>query len=147
MRGHKRAVWVLELYQTLREDFERMLSAGVKFTMGILLQHARELMNNSDSTTSYHISFEQNGRSILDALTRRCMQQFLASNRIVLRVQSGKLMISPSNQEWIENSVSFHMGVLKRGFECGELNEECVENADVTHFLFNMDNGRTIFYW
>lgn len=72
------------------------------------------------------------------------MQHFLASNRIVLRAQTGKLMVSPAKQEWIEKSVAFHMGVLKRGFECGELNEDCVENADETHFVFNMDNGRTL---
>ena len=40
--------------------------------------------------------------------------------------------------------LAFHLGELKRGFESGELDEDLVENADETHFVFNMDNGRTV---
>lgn len=38
----------------------------------------------------------------------------------------------------------YHLGCLKRGFESRELEEGMVENADETHFVFNMDNGRTL---
>ncbi len=37
------------------------------------------------------------------------------------------------------------MGRAKKGeFESGQLNENQIENADETHFVFNMDNGRTV---
>lgn len=34
--------------------------------------------------------------------------------------------------------------MLKRGFECGFLDENDIEKADETHFVFNMDNGKTL---
>ena len=40
--------------------------------------------------------------------------------------------------------MAYHLGTLKRGFEAGDLVENLVENSDETHFLPNMDNGRTI---
>ena len=52
--------------------------------------------------------------------------------------------MSPENQLYIEKAVAFHLGELKKGFESGELDEDLVENADETHFLFNIDNGRTV---
>ena len=36
------------------------------------------------------------------------------------------------------------MGELSKGFESGELNEDLIENVDETHFIINMDNGRTL---
>ena len=44
----------------------------------------------------------------------------------------------------IERSIAFHLGELKRGFESGQLHEDECENADETHFVFNMDNGKTL---
>ena len=36
------------------------------------------------------------------------------------------------------------MVVLQRGIESGLLNEENTENADETHFVFDMDNENTL---
>lgn len=33
---------------------------------------------------------------------------------------------------------------MKLGIDSGELDEDSVENADEAHFIFSMDNGRTI---
>ena len=41
-------------------------------------------------------------------------------------------------------SVAYHMGELKRGFRSGDLDENLVENMDETHFIVNVDNGRTL---
>lgn len=68
----------------------------------------------------------------------------MEANKIVLRAQTGKLMTSPAQQLRLERRVAFHLGVLKRGFEAGILKEDTIENADETHFIFNMDNGRTL---
>ncbi len=74
----------------------------------------------------------------------RWMQSFMANHQLVQRSQSGNLAVSPEKQIEIEKEVSFHLGELKKGFEAGLLDENCVTNADETHFAFNVDNGRTV---
>lgn len=69
---------------------------------------------------------------------------FLSANRIILRAQTSKLTVSADRQFYIEKSVAYHLGQLKRAFLDGDLDENCVENADETHFVFNMDNGKTL---
>jgi hypothetical protein len=44
----------------------------------------------------------------------------------------------------MEREVARHMGVLKRAFESGVLDENCVENGDETHFVINLEYGRTL---
>lgn len=56
----------------------------------------------------------------------------------------GKLMVSPVKQEMIEKEVAYDFGVMKTAFESGELDEDMMENVDETHFVVNMDNGRTL---
>lgn len=53
-------------------------------------------------------------------------------------------MVSPAKTEFIERSISYHMGVLARGFRSGLLDENLQENIDETHFIVNMDNKRTL---
>ncbi|KAL3681117.1 hypothetical protein R1sor_024073 [Riccia sorocarpa] len=57
---------------------------------------------------------------------------------------TGKLSCSPAKQEFIERYTAYHLGVLSRGFQSGELDENLQENIDKTHFVVNMDNGRTL---
>ena len=71
------------------------------------------------------------------------MQTFIDVQGLVIRRQAGSLAVSPQKQLFIEKTVAFRPGKLKRGFESGDLNEGLVENADETHFVFNKDNGRT----
>ena len=52
-------------------------------------------------------------------------------------------MCSPEKQFKIETQVAYHLGQMKK-FNSGELNENLVENIDETHFVINMDNGRTL---
>lgn len=68
----------------------------------------------------------------------------MLKNRIVRRSQAGKLMISPEKRERLEKEIAYHLGCLKRGFESGELDENLIENADETHFVINMDNGKAL---
>jgi len=63
---------------------------------------------------------------------------------IVVRSQCGKLMISPVKQELIEQEIAYHLGVVKLAFDAKELEEDLVENIDETHFVLNMDNGKTL---
>jgi hypothetical protein len=36
------------------------------------------------------------------------------------------------------------LGVLQKGFQIGIFDENLIENIDETHFIINMDNGRTL---
>ncbi|KAL3702045.1 hypothetical protein R1sor_020067 [Riccia sorocarpa] len=44
----------------------------------------------------------------------------------------------------LKAAAAYHMGVLCRGFQSGELDENLQENIDETHFIVNMDNGKTV---
>lgn len=45
---------------------------------------------------------------------------------------------------YIENSVHFILFLLKKGFQNVQLDEDLVENADTTHFVFSLDKGKTL---
>lgn len=44
----------------------------------------------------------------------------------------------------MDRFISYHLVVLKRGFDSGDLNEDIIENADETHFVCNLYNGKTL---
>lgn len=133
-RGRKRSKWASELYPVLRSDFEKLRAVGLKFSVGVLKTHAVTLIRHAPEGSSFHQDVMDRGRRIQDLITYRWIQHFLSANRIVLRSQTGKLLVSPAQELLIEKSVAFHLGELKRGFESGLLNENRIENADETHF-------------
>jgi hypothetical protein len=63
---------------------------------------------------------------------------------IVLLFQCGKLSCSPGKEIQIEMQATHHLDVLQRGFQTGIFDENLIENIDETHFVINMDNGRTL---
>ena len=131
------------MYHDLREDFERLRYAGVKFDSSMLRLHAQTLIDNVPSDSNYFRTNQSMGKPIRDCITTLRIQQFMCVQKIVRRSQTEKLMVSPDKQLEIEKRVAYHLGCLKRAFESGELNEDTVENADETHFVFNLDNGKT----
>jgi hypothetical protein len=40
--------------------------------------------------------------------------------------------------------IAHHLGMFDREFHFGLIDEEMVENWDETHFVINMDNGKTL---
>jgi hypothetical protein len=64
--------------------------------------------------------------------------------QIVGQAQTEKLMVSEAKKAYIEKSAAFHMREFAKGFFCDDLNEDFIENADETHFVINMDNGKTL---
>ena len=68
----------------------------------------------------------------------------MVAKGIVCRVQTGKLSPSAHKTELIEREVAFHLGFLMRGFSEKTLDEDCVFNADETHFSVNLDDGHTL---
>lgn len=143
-RGRKRAEWVTALYEDLRADFERLRSAGVKFDSSILRMHALRMIVDARNDSKYHESVMINGKPLAQFVTTRWIQNFMYANRIVMRAQTGKLSVSKKKKEYIEKCTAFHLGELKRAFECGDLNEDLIENADETHCVINLDNSKTL---
>ncbi|SPQ96949.1 unnamed protein product (mitochondrion) [Plasmodiophora brassicae] len=142
-RGPKRATWVEWLYGELLSEFDRLRKAGVKFSPGLLIQLSKGILEESDHP-EFTKHYSVNGKPIVDSLTTRWIQHFMAAKNIVPRAQCGKLKISDEHQERINKLVSYHLGVIARGFESGELDENLIENWDETHFVINMDNGKTL---
>lgn len=60
------------------------------------------------------------------------------------RALTGKRLTSPEKELFIEKEFAYHLGIVARSFRKGEIDEDNIENADETHFVINMDNGRTL---
>ena len=105
--------------------------------------HALKIIEDSDHDT-YTRTFNnpRDGKPIYEKL--KWIQIFMYNHNIVSRCQAGKLQVSPAKTEYINRSIARHLGVVKRGFENGELFEDTIENADETHFVVSLDNGRTL---
>jgi len=142
-RGRRRSAFVKWIYPELLSEFDRLRKAGLKFDAPLLRQLAVRVLDVSPGPFGL-ASVDDNGALWADKITARWVQQFMECNGIVLRAQTGKRQISPEKQMQIEKEVAFHLGVLKRGFESGDLNEDTVENIDETHFVFDFDNGKTL---
>ena len=52
--------------------------------------------------------------------------------------------MSPEKTREIRAAVAKHLGKLIRGFDSGDLNEGCIENIDDTHFVIDLETGRTL---
>lgn len=144
-RGRKRAAWVEALHIELREEFDRLRRVGVKFNLNTLRLLAKSIHANVENPTygPSHVD-ERSGKFQKDMIDPRWIQTFCDRFRIVSRTQTGKLKVSPEKTIALEKDVSRHLGILKRGFENGDFDEKLMSNADETHFIFNMDNGRTL---
>ncbi len=142
-RGRKLEGWVSWLYPLLLEEFHRLKRAGLKFSPGVLKLVALDIVQCSDN-----ILFNARTRvgevKLLDKITPRRIQLFMEAHNIVGRAQTGKLMVSPEKREAIDRAVVAYLGQMSRRFASGELNEEHVANMDETHFIINVDNGRTL---
>jgi hypothetical protein len=81
---------------------------------------------------------------VIDRIDYRWIQRFIEKNNIVGRAQTGNLMVCAERMEHIEKEIAYHLGVVAREFQSGALDENLVENAVETHFVINMDNGKTV---
>ena len=68
-------------------------------------------------------------------------------HNIVLLSRTSRLTCSPEKEIQIERNMVYHLGVLKRNFDNDFFDENLMENIDETHFVINMDNGRTLGFW
>ena len=143
-RGRKRELWVADLYVALRSEFDRLHALDVKLSPSFLVCAAKHLVDTADERCSFAAPVAAHKKAIRERITVRWVQNFMQVHDLVIRRQAGNLATSPAKKIYIEKTVAFHLGALKRGFDSGSLQDYMVENADETHFVFNMDNGRTI---
>lgn len=55
--------------------------------------------------------------------------------------------MGPVSETHIERDVAFHLWFMKQLLTSGDVEENDVENADETHFIINVDNGRTLGFY
>ncbi|OWY97242.1 hypothetical protein PHMEG_00032280 [Phytophthora megakarya] len=144
-RGRRRNPWTTWLHDELLQEFHRLRKAGLKMSPSMLVSIAQYILTNSHHS-EYTRAFTPPGSDIplYDRLNVRWVQTFQDRFNIVQRKQAGKKQLSPQKQLQIEKEVAFHMGTLKRGFESGEFTNEQMVNMDETHFIVDMDNGKTL---
>eukprot|EP00171_Calliarthron_tuberculosum_P022294 IDg22294t1 len=143
-RGRRRSAWCAALHASILMEFEIARAASVNITPSVLRQMAVSLILKADAHAPFASTVMEKGVPIREKVTHRGIQAFMNRHDLVMRKQTGKLAVSPEKQLLIEKSVAFHLGALKRGFDSCELNKYFIENADEIHFIFNLDNGRTI---
>ena len=129
------------MYPKLLAAFE---STGVKFSSRLLIELAMSIL--LDPTSPYTVQSRHPKDNVLltSKLTPSWIQQFMHVHIIVLVSQCGRLTCSPKKELQIERATTYHLGVLHRSFETGVFDENLMENIDETHFVVNLDNGRTL---
>ncbi|KAL3685112.1 hypothetical protein R1sor_003134 [Riccia sorocarpa] len=144
-RGRKRMAWTQFLYPLVRDEFERLRNACVKFSPGVLRSMAKAVLCGAN-----HPQFTPQTvmpdcpKPLIERINSRWIQSFQEHFNIVHRAQTSKLMVSQAKQERIERSVAVHLRMLAGQFQSGQLDENLLENTDETHFMINMDNGKTL---
>lgn len=128
----------------LLQDFQPLREAGLKFSVPILTEHARDLIMEGDEISECNSAILVDGKPIFERITYQWTSHFMAASTIVLPSQKGKLLVSPSEELLIEKSVAHHLRRLKRGFQAGLLKQNRVKNADEMHLIFSIDKGKTL---
>lgn len=83
-------------------------------------------------------------KSLNTLITSRWIQHLMDRFQIVSRAHTRKHMLSTLHQTLINKTVAYHLGVMKRLLTSGEVDEMYINNSDETHFLINVDIGRTL---
>lgn len=79
-------------------------------------------------------------------LDARWVQSFAECFCIVSRAHNGKHALSPSKQKERDRGVVRHLGYMYRLLSSEAANEGDIENADETHFVNDMDSGKTLVF-
>lgn len=144
-RGRKRAPWVEALHQAVKDEFERLSKLGVKFNLNTLKHLALDILSTGDGDNySRNMIDPKSNEPLHLKITSTWIQSFTNRFRITSRAHTGKHRMSPRKEEEIELTVAAHLGTMSGLFEGHRLDEDDIENADETHFVINVDNGRTL---
>ena len=78
---------------------------------------------------------------LLNKFSSFWIHQFIAINNILLLLQCGCLTCSSKNENKIEITTTYHLGVLQWGFQLDTFDENLIKNLKEIHFTINIDNG------
>lgn len=144
-RGRKRTQWVQILYPLLIAEFDRLRKSGVRFDSRLLRQLALDILANSTNAECNNYTVDAtSGLNIREHIKSAWVGRFMQINNVVVRAQTGKLLISPAKLEIIHRKVAYHLGELARDFRSGRLHEQDLFNADETHCVIHLHNSRTL---
>ncbi len=143
-RGPQRSEWVQWLYPLLLESFDIYRKSGVKFSSKLLGELSMSILLSPDSIYHAESRDPKDDKLLIGKITRSWIQQFMDVHNIVLLSQRGRLSLSNAKEIQIQKMVAYHLGLLHRGFQSGQFDENLMENVDETHFVINMDNGRSL---
>lgn len=121
-----------------------MKACGMELTVSVLKIMALALIDQAPAVSTFHGTVMLYFTNIKSNFRYRWIQFFMQAHNLFIRSQTGKVTVSPEKQQFIYNTIAFHLGTLKRDFYSGRINEDLIPNAEETHFVFNMDKGRTI---
>jgi hypothetical protein len=143
----KRDVWISALYSDVLDIyfclFHTLRRAGCKISTSILRLIVLDLLK--EGKEGIYGSGMLGPRSKMTRASRistSWVLRFQDNHGLHSRSQTGKVQLSPEKTDEMKRALSTHMG--QREFESGELDENFVENGDETHFVMNMDNGKTL---
>ncbi|DAZ96857.1 TPA: hypothetical protein N0F65_008288 [Lagenidium giganteum] len=77
----------------------------------------------------------------------KSLSEFSRLRKLGLQFDSqltGKKQVSGEKMRQIKEEVAIHLGVLQRGFDNGELNEDTIENINETHFMIDFHTRKAL---
>jgi hypothetical protein len=102
------------------------------------------LREGQDGVYCLRMREPKSGKGMKSLVNYTWLSRFQDAHEFHTHRQSRKLQLSSEMTEQMKREEARHLGVLKRDFESGALDENCVENGDETHFVINLDNGRIL---
>ncbi|KAE9318212.1 hypothetical protein PR003_g18289 [Phytophthora rubi] len=142
-RGTKLGEHWAWLYRLLLTEFQRLHRAGVKLSNQLVAEMDVVFIEDSEYPR-FNARLTVKGKPFTSMLTPRRIQDFLERYNIVYRRHKGKKQVSLEMQMQIDKDVAKHMGELKRQFEDGTLIPDEQYNMDESHFVIDLDDGKTL---
>lgn len=136
---------VYALHEDLREELDRSCKSGVKINIATLYHLSLDITCSSEKYCyRYHMIDATSEPALYMKINLTWIQSFSERFRIISRAHAWKHRMSHEKELAIEVDVVANMCTL-----CGLIISQVVhkydpENADETHFIPNVDNGRTL---
>ncbi len=96
------------MYVELIEEFQRLRKTGLKFSTALLGTLARDIIKSDEGV--FNADFrDADGKLILDRITTRWVQTFMAKHNCYVAQRKNFMLIRPSRITWANYSEDFHL--------------------------------------
>lgn len=136
-RGRKRKEWTRFVHTFLDEEFERMCHLGVKITLRLLSDIAKHSLSKPGSPVGPNDVDACSGKTSLDLKNHHFIARYREVSDIVRRKKCGNSSRSPEFEEWTHRTVAYHLGIVSRAFQSGQICED-------SHFLYNLEDRNCV---